>query len=175
MTAASATAAARQRLGSVQTLARDPLGPNPGDAPGSPTHSSSPLWGGPTRPEAEREGGRRAWSTLPPRDSKSVSRRARGLTDHVGLAPAADARRAGFDREPYAGRPPPRSASGRVGPPPQGGRGSAPALCESDSPLGRDRVAAFGAIRPLGTPAEAHRSHRDRFEKACVANGPRLS
>src|SRR3954465_5464649 len=26
---------------------------------------SSPLWGGPTRPKAEREGGRRAWSTLP--------------------------------------------------------------------------------------------------------------
>src|SRR3954465_13848676 len=28
-----------------------------------------------------------------------------GLTDHVGLAPAADARRAGFDRQPYAQRP----------------------------------------------------------------------
>ncbi|MFL5078747.1 MAG: hypothetical protein ACJ8DU_02260, partial [Microvirga sp.] len=28
-----------------------------------------------------------------------------GLTDRVGLAPAADARRAGFDREPYARRP----------------------------------------------------------------------
>src|SRR4051794_22476499 len=27
-----------------------------------------------------------------------------GLTDRVGLAPAADARRAGFDREPYARR-----------------------------------------------------------------------
>ncbi|MFL5113786.1 MAG: hypothetical protein ACJ8DL_24175, partial [Microvirga sp.] len=32
-----------------------------------------------------------------------------GLTDYVALAPAADARRAGFDREPYARRPPPRS------------------------------------------------------------------
>ena len=41
---------------------------------------------------------------------KSVSRRGQGLTDHVGLAPAADARRAGFDREPYVRRPPPRSA-----------------------------------------------------------------
>src|SRR5215216_3023170 len=29
-----------------------------------------------------------------------------GLTDRVGLAPAADARRAGSDREPYARRPP---------------------------------------------------------------------
>src|SRR5829696_98089 len=29
-----------------------------------------------------------------------------GLTDRVGLAPAADARRADFDREPYARRPP---------------------------------------------------------------------
>ena len=36
----------------------------------------------------------------------TVSRRARGLTDHVGLTPAADARRAGVDREPYARRPP---------------------------------------------------------------------
>ena len=54
-----------------------------------------------------------------------------GLTDHVGLAPAADARRAGFDREPYARRPPPRSAFGRVAPPPQGGRGIAPRLCEN--------------------------------------------
>src|SRR5215208_7268502 len=51
-----------------------------------------------------------------------------GLTDRVGLSPAADAGRAGFDREPYAGRPPPRSTFGRVGPPPQGGRGIAPAL-----------------------------------------------
>ena len=33
------------------------------------------------------------------------SRQGPGLTDHVGPAPAADARRAGFDREPYAGRP----------------------------------------------------------------------
>ena len=47
-----------------------------------------------------------------------------GLTDYVALAPAADARRAGFDREPYARRPPPRSRFGRVGPPPQGGRGA---------------------------------------------------
>src|SRR4051794_23296775 len=46
-----------------------------------------------------------------------------GPTDRFGLAPAADAGRAGFDREPYARRPPPRSAFGRVGPPPQGGRG----------------------------------------------------
>src|SRR4051812_2946920 len=57
-------------------------------------------------------------------DSKSVSRRGRGLTDHVGLAPAADARRAGFDREPYARRPPPC-------PPPQRGRGIARRLCEN--------------------------------------------
>ena len=47
-----------------------------------------------------------------------------GLTDYVALAPAADARRAGFDREPYARRPPPRSGFARVGPPPQGGRGA---------------------------------------------------
>src|SRR5829696_6829727 len=33
------------------------------EAPASPTHSSSPWWGGPTRPKAEREGGRRAWRT----------------------------------------------------------------------------------------------------------------
>jgi len=32
-----------------------------------------------------------------------------GLTDRLGLAPAADARGAGFDRQPYARRPPPRS------------------------------------------------------------------
>src|SRR5215208_6546314 len=54
-----------------------------------------------------------------------------GLTDHVGLAPAADVRRAGFDREPYPGDPPPRSAFGRVGPPPQRGRGIARRLCEN--------------------------------------------
>ena len=30
-------------------------------------------------------------------------------TDRFGLAPAADAGRAGFDREPYARHPPPRS------------------------------------------------------------------
>src|SRR4051812_41536941 len=60
-----------------------------------------------------------------------------GLTDRVGLAPAADAALAGFDRQLYARRPPPRSAFGRVGPPPQGGRESAPALCESASLFGR--------------------------------------
>ena len=55
-----------------------------------------------------------------------------GLTDHVGLAPAADARRAGFDREPYARRPPPRPSAS-----PKGGREDcAPALCESASPGG---------------------------------------
>src|SRR3954462_13919720 len=66
---------------------------------------------------------------------KSFSRRELGLTDHVGLAPAADARRAGFDRQPYARRPPPRSGFARVGPPPQGGRGMARRLCVN--PLAR--------------------------------------
>src|SRR5215212_9496681 len=42
----------------------------------------------------------------------------KGVAGHGApyLAPAADARRAGFDREPHARRPPPC-------PPPQGGRG----------------------------------------------------
>ena len=48
------------------------------------------------------------------RGTQSLQPRGPGLTDHVGLAPAADARRVGFDREPYARRPPPC-------PPPQGG------------------------------------------------------
>src|SRR5215204_5922655 len=58
-----------------------------------------------------------------------------GPRDPSGPALAADARRADFDREPYARRPPPRSAFGRVGPPPQGGRGIARPLCEN--PLGK--------------------------------------
>ena len=51
----------------------------------------------------------------------SLSAAGAGVTDRVGLAPAADARRAGFDREPYARRPPPRSAFGRVVLPHKGG------------------------------------------------------
>src|SRR5215218_9242242 len=47
----------------------------------------------------------------------------------VGFAPTADARRPGFDRQSYARRASPRSAFGRVGPPPQGGRGIARRLC----------------------------------------------
>ena len=80
-----------------------------------------------------------------------------GPTDRFGLAPAADAGRAGFDREPYARRPPPRSAFGRVGPPPQGGRGIAHRLCENPiarkgrnaSPLrGAASVRADHALKP---------------------------
>ena len=41
------------------------------------------------------------------RGTQSLQPQGPGLTDDVGLAPAADARRAGFDREPYARRPPP--------------------------------------------------------------------
>ena len=52
---------------------------------------------------------------------KSFSRRGLGLTDHVGLAPAADAPRAGFDRQPYARRPLLAWASPEFGPPHKGG------------------------------------------------------
>ena len=43
-----------------------------------------------------------------------------GLTDRLGLAPAADVAAAYFDQEAYARRPPSRSAFGRVGPPHKG-------------------------------------------------------
>src|SRR3954471_14314402 len=85
-----------------------------------------------------------------------------GLTDRVGLAPAADARRAGFDRQPYARRPPPPPGLSpgapppprglpRVRPPPTGGEGKgAPVWCESASPFGR----GFAPAAPAGlTPA----------------------
>ena len=54
-----------------------------------------------------------------------------GLTDHVGLAPAADARRAGFDREPYARRPPPRSGRRPESVLPHKGGGELRRLCET--------------------------------------------
>src|SRR5215212_4613541 len=73
------------------------------------------------------------------RGTRSLQPQGPGLTDHVGLAPAADARRAGFDREPYARRPPPY-------PPPQGGRGIARRLCEN-----------LITLREEGTIAAAHR------------------
>jgi hypothetical protein len=49
-----------------------------------------------------------------------VSRRNRGLTDRLPLAPAADVAAAYFDEEAYARRPSSRSAFGRVGPPHKG-------------------------------------------------------
>src|SRR3954463_13746993 len=77
-----------------------------------------------------------------------------GLTDRVGLAPAADAPRAGFDRQPYARRPPPRLGFARVGPPPQGGRGMARRLCVN--PLARTgEVESRGARRGEGAPFPA--------------------
>src|SRR3954471_24083132 len=84
-----------------------------------------------------------------------------GLTDRVGLAPAADARRAGFDRQPYARRPPPRSGFARVGPPPPGGGGrGARAFVKSASPSGSGfRPAAPAGLTPAapgpGTPRAA--------------------
>src|SRR5215212_11292184 len=63
-------------------------------------------------------------------------------------------RGAGFDREPYARRPPPRSAFGRVGPPPQGGRGIARRLCVN--PLARmGEVESRGARPGEGLPFAA--------------------
>ena len=64
-----------------------------------------------------------------------------GLTDHGGLAPAADARRAGLDREPYARRPPPC-------PPPQGGRGIARRLCENPISRSGEGFSSRRAERP---------------------------
>ena len=65
-----------------------------------------PALAGPMQAPAEREGGRRAWSTLTDEGLKVRQPQGPGLTDHVGLAPAADARRAGFGRQPYAPAPP---------------------------------------------------------------------
>src|SRR3954464_792689 len=63
-------------------------------------------------------------------------------------------RGAGFDREPYARPPPPRSAFGRVGPPPQGGRGIARRLCVN--PLARMREVESRGARPgEGSPFAA--------------------
>src|SRR5215212_8826383 len=44
------------------------------------------------------------------RGTQSPSAAGAGPGGLLGFAPAADGRRAGFDREPYARRPPPRSA-----------------------------------------------------------------
>src|SRR3954447_13785775 len=55
------------------------------------------------------------------RGTQSPSAAGAGPGGLLRFAPAADGRRAGFDRQSYARRPPPRSAFGRVGPPPQGG------------------------------------------------------
>ena len=63
--------------------------------------------------EGRARGGRWAWNSLPTTGLQSFQPQGPGLTDRVGLTPAADAGRAGFDREPYARRPPPC-------PPPQG-------------------------------------------------------
>src|SRR3954451_9420094 len=87
---------------------------------------------------------------LPEEGLKACQPQGPGLTDRVGLAPAADAGRAGFDREPYARRPPPRSAFGPVGPPPQGGWGIA--RRSPENPIGRPRE----AVRPA--PAAPPRS-----------------
>jgi hypothetical protein len=98
---------------------------------------SSPLWGGPTRPKAEREGGRRAWSTLPTRDGKSLSRRGRAWriawVCPCGWCTAGRLRQTALCPAPPSslGLRPSRSS------PTRGEGNCAPALCESASPFGR--------------------------------------
>src|SRR4051812_12401785 len=90
-----------------------PRGQLPGCAPPRP----------PTRPKAEREGGRQGWSALSTKPSAGSAAGA-WPDDGVGLAPAADVAAAYFDEEAYARRPPSRSAFGRVGPPHKGEEGA---------------------------------------------------
>src|SRR3954452_10776885 len=79
---------------------------------------------------------------------------------------------AGLDREPYARRPPPRSAFGRVGPPPQGGRGIARRLCENPiAPRGAgelhleisDSIVASTGPSGFGTCARSARDSKIPF------------
>ena len=95
---------------------------------------------------------------------KSFSRRGLGLTDHVGPAPAADARRAGFDRQPYARRPPSSLGLRPSRSSPTRGEGNgAPALCESASPFGRGVRARLsrGAHPSRPRPGNASSSQYD--------------
>src|SRR3954453_5472644 len=94
-----------------------------------PSRSLLPLVGRTDSAEGRARRGSPGMEHLADEGLKVLQPQGPGLTDRLGLAPAADARRAGFDREAYARRPPPRSAFGRVGPPPQGGRGIARRLC----------------------------------------------
>src|SRR3954447_1586544 len=75
-------------------------------------------------------------------------------------------RGAGFAGDPYPRRPPPRSALGGVGPPPQGGRGIARRLCVN--PLARmGEVESRGARPGEGSPFAA-----EPAEPSVLRRGP---
>ena len=90
------------------------------------------------RPSEKGVAGHRA-PCPPGTQSPSAARAA--PTDRVGPAPAADARRVGFDREPYARRPPPRSGLRPSRSSPTRGEGNCPGfvIMTKRPPSGRGR------------------------------------
>ena len=110
----------------------DPPKPRPFDPPlraTACTHLSTafllPLVGRTDSAEGRARRGSPGIGLLVEAGRRDISRRGKRQAIRQASAPAADTAECFVDKALHARRPPPRSAFGRVGPPPQGGRGGA--------------------------------------------------